>query len=285
MFNQGKVLLATDFSKAAEKLSNGLPELKNIGIKEVLILQVLETDIKTKTVEYAEEIDKRLLKKCKEKVENMGLEASIKVEEGEPADKIVSVANEENCNLILMGSHGGGVIKDVFLGSTTHDVIRKSNIPVLIEKYEELETKDLKPIVENKFEDILLPVDFSDSTTKLLDVMKKISTPSEKTTIVSIIESSNSMEKLKEKKNEVRTKLEEIKRELAANNMNCNCNIEVRNGDAAQNIIEIAEEKESNLIIISDRGQNSLKDLLIGSTAEQIARKSPIPVLLVPSNK
>ncbi|MFW6001264.1 MAG: universal stress protein, partial [Halanaerobium sp.] len=61
--------------------------------------------------------------------------------------------------------------------------------------------------------------------------------------------------------------------------------IEVRHGDPAKNIIDVAEEKDAGLIIMSTKGQSNLKELLIGSTAEKVAEKSPIAVLLVPTDK
>ncbi|MGM0502801.1 MAG: universal stress protein [Bacillota bacterium] len=285
MFNQGKVLLATDFSKTAEKLTDALVELKNLGIEEVLILQVLKADINSpQAVEYAKEADKKLLAKSRKKAEKIGLEVATKIELGDPAKQIVKVAEEENCDLILIGSHSGGIIKSILLGSTTHNVIRRSSVPVLIEKYEEINEGKLKAASEKKFNQILLPIDFSDSTNQVLDIIEKMNAPSEEITLISIIESSNSLEELDKRKSEVKSKLERVQEKLAANNIESDYDIEVKHGDPAVNIVEIAEEKESNLIIMPTRGQGSIKELLIGSTAEQVAKKSPIPVLLVPND-
>jgi nucleotide-binding universal stress UspA family protein len=74
-----------------------------------------------------------------------------------------------------------------------------------------------------------------------------------------------------------------IHKELTAENINSRCNIEVRHGSPAQNIIEVAEEKDAGLIIMSTKGSSNLKELLIGSTAEKVAENSPIPVLLLPA--
>ena len=278
-------MLATDFSKRGEKLTDSLVELKNVGIKEVVILQVLNVDFNIpQAIEYSKKADKKLLEESKEQAEEIGLTASIEIKIGKPDQQIVKTAEEENCDLILMGSHGGGRIKNILLGSTTHNVIRKTDIPVLIEKYEEIKEGDLTAVSNQKFDDILLPIDFSDSTNEVLDIVEKMTVPSEKITLISIIERSDSLEELQEKKEKVRSKLAQVQEKLTAEDIDSKYEIEVRQGEPADNIVAIAEEKENNLIIMPTRGQGSIKELLIGSTAEQVAKKSPIPVLLVPDS-
>ena len=54
------------------------------------------------------------------------------IKNGTPAEVIVETAQEQNCDLIVMGTRGQGVIADVFLGSTAKWVIKHSPIPVLV---------------------------------------------------------------------------------------------------------------------------------------------------------
>ena len=56
---------------------------------------------------------------------------NIRVEAGNPEDKIVQVAEEEGFDLIILGTYGHSAIEDAFLGSVAQDVIRKSSVPVL----------------------------------------------------------------------------------------------------------------------------------------------------------
>jgi nucleotide-binding universal stress UspA family protein len=56
----------------------------------------------------------------------------IVVEKGNPVEVILKVAEEKNCDLIVMGTHGGGTLADVVMGSTTRRVIRRSPRPVLV---------------------------------------------------------------------------------------------------------------------------------------------------------
>ena len=71
--------------------------------------------------------------KAQEDVENQDLSTDeILIESGVPADIIVQTAQNKNYDLIVMGTHGQGIIADVLVGSTAKWVLKHSLIPVLI---------------------------------------------------------------------------------------------------------------------------------------------------------
>jgi nucleotide-binding universal stress UspA family protein len=51
---------------------------------------------------------------------------------GNPVEEIIKNAEERNCELIVMGTHGLGTLADAMLGSTARRVIRRSKTPVLV---------------------------------------------------------------------------------------------------------------------------------------------------------
>lgn len=57
---------------------------------------------------------------------------SIEVCEGFPAEEILKKADNSNCDAIVMGTHGKGLISHAFLGSTTKRVLRRTRKPVFI---------------------------------------------------------------------------------------------------------------------------------------------------------
>ncbi|MFC1580440.1 universal stress protein [Thermodesulfobacteriota bacterium] len=57
---------------------------------------------------------------------------SIQVCEGYPAEEILGKVDELDCDAIIMGSHGKGIIRNTFLGSTTLKVLRRARKPVFI---------------------------------------------------------------------------------------------------------------------------------------------------------
>jgi len=56
----------------------------------------------------------------------------IVVEKGNPVEKIIAIATEKKCDLIVMGTHGRSTLADVVMGSTARRVIRRSELPVLV---------------------------------------------------------------------------------------------------------------------------------------------------------
>jgi len=77
--------------------------------------------------EYASE---RLAKFTSEHLANLGtVETAVLI--GRPADEIVAYADKQNATMIVMTTHGYSGVKHLILGSTTEDVLRKANCPVL----------------------------------------------------------------------------------------------------------------------------------------------------------
>src|ERR687886_469213 len=52
-------------------------------------------------------------------------------------------------------------------------------------------------------------------------------------------------------------------------------------GDAAAEIVRVAREREVDLIVIASHGRTGLGRMLFGSTAEEVVRHAPCPVLVV----
>ena len=61
----------------------------------------------------------------------------------------------------------------------------------------------------------------------------------------------------------------------------------VRTGKPFLEIVQAADEKKVDMIIISSHGHTGVEHILFGSTAEKVVRKAPCPVLAVrpPSSK
>jgi universal stress protein A len=55
----------------------------------------------------------------------------------------------------------------------------------------------------------------------------------------------------------------------------------VRVGRAWQEVIELAKENKTDLIVLATHGYTGLKHVLLGSVAEKIVRHAPCPVLTV----
>ena len=278
-----KVLLATDFSETAKKLINCLDELKGLGIDEVVLTHVINVHrSKIVNVEQLKESNMKKLEKVKEKIEAKGFKVKIKIPVGFPASEINKVARGENVALILIASHGEGFIKKVFLGSTTYDLIRQSKRPVLIEKYENIEG-EAQVACSRKFKKVLVPIDFSDCSKAAIEFLREIEENNfNEVILLNVIESSRSIDDLEKEKTRAEVKLKEIAKNLKKNNSVNNITVKVAEGAASNNIIDIARKEKVGLILMPRTGRGNIKELLLGSTSDRVAKESPVPVLLLP---
>jgi len=71
-------------------------------------------------------------KELKEDPECANRVESIEVCQGYPPEEILKKADEFNCDVIVMGTHGKGVIRHSFLGSAAQKVLRRVRKPVFI---------------------------------------------------------------------------------------------------------------------------------------------------------
>lgn len=58
--------------------------------------------------------------------------------------------------------------------------------------------------------------------------------------------------------------------------------LESRPGEAAQTIIEIAQEKKADAIVVGKRGAGRVAGVLLGSVSQKLVILSPVPLTVVP---
>jgi nucleotide-binding universal stress UspA family protein len=93
-------------------------------------------DLQQRMTHLHEEINKRLKayieKEMADNPEAADKVASVDVCKGYPANEIIQKADDLQCDLIVMGTHGKGVLSQAFFGSVAKKVLRRVRIPVFI---------------------------------------------------------------------------------------------------------------------------------------------------------
>jgi len=273
-----RVLVSIDFSQESKLLLGCIDEFKNYGMKEMILVHVVD-------IRSAGGNASSLVAPNKEKLDNIGnqfIKEGIKfksiVRIGFPAEEINDVAHQEHASMVLVGSHGGGFIKNLFLGSTAFDLLRITDTPLLIERFKQEE--ELSPYCRLKFPKVLIATDFSECSAILMDVVAENKNILTQIYLLHVIERSYSRDQFEKMKGQAENMLGEISDRI-------DDKIEVftgiRVGDAAKNIIEVAQEKEISLIMLSKKGHGGVKEILLGSTAQDVAvRSTKNPVLVIP---
>jgi nucleotide-binding universal stress UspA family protein len=129
-----KALFPTDFSETAEHALNYLGKIAADTKCPVTIMHVIEEKpADAETAKRLEADSRFLLESKRQRLESMGAtEVSADLASGESAKEILSRAKEGGFSIIVMGSHGKGLAKEVFLGSVSNEVARHAGIPVLL---------------------------------------------------------------------------------------------------------------------------------------------------------
>jgi len=60
---------------------------------------------------------------------------------------------------------------------------------------------------------------------------------------------------------------------------NLDLKLEIVEGHPAEMILETAHQKQSDMIVLAPRGHNRLRNAIFGSTAAEIVKQSPCPVI------
>ena len=141
-----KILYPTDFSDVAEKALRYIKKLKESGAREVVVLHVLDErgfdrlhqvmgEEKFEALKkYREEETQESLKKIAKELAEVGLKVTLRIETGIPVREILRVEKEEDVSALVIGSHGVSNLQELFLGSVSEKVIRRSLTPVFVIK-------------------------------------------------------------------------------------------------------------------------------------------------------
>jgi nucleotide-binding universal stress UspA family protein len=85
---------------------------------------------------------------------------------------------------------------------------------------------------------------------------------------------------IKRFKKKTEERLEKVKNELEEAGLYVSTAVDF--GIPSKVIINVALEEKADIIIMGARGSSALANMFLGSTAENVLKRSPIPVLVVP---
>ncbi len=150
MINLKRILVPTDFSESARHALLYGTSFAREYEGELILLHVVEN----LTVGYASDLfpvpmaevfdeisgyAKAELAKLGAEVKEKGVTVRELVVQGKPSAEIVRVAREETADMIVLGTHGKGMLDKALFGSTAERVIRRAPCPVLTVGLEEHE--------------------------------------------------------------------------------------------------------------------------------------------------
>jgi len=137
MYN--KILITLDNSPADKTILEHIQPLAKLTKAEIILVHVADGVVaqlqEQLNLQDSEEIqeDRAYLDQETKNLAAKGFNVrSILVQGIEPAKGILSVAQENHCDLIAMATHGHGPVKDLILGSVADKLRHQTSIPILM---------------------------------------------------------------------------------------------------------------------------------------------------------
>lgn len=144
-FNLNRILVPIDFSECSRKaLTYALSFARQFGAS-IELIYVVETPPPIPGLMDFPQPNVSAAKAAREKLAELTLDLdatvriSARTDLGIPHEEIIRAAEEQNIDLIILGTHGRSGLRRFFLGSTTDRVLRHAGCPVLVVREHEHE--------------------------------------------------------------------------------------------------------------------------------------------------
>ncbi|WLD15519.1 universal stress protein [Planctellipticum variicoloris] len=127
------ILFPTDFSANAERALDLLADIVAVAHSTVTVVHVREGDGDTPASEVALDADRQRLSEIAARLTASKAQAvNVVIRCGSPTAELLSISTLHAPSMIIMGSQGAGFIREVFLGSVSHNLVRHAPVPVLL---------------------------------------------------------------------------------------------------------------------------------------------------------
>ncbi|MEK7466061.1 MAG: universal stress protein [Planctomycetota bacterium] len=198
------------------------------------------------------------------------------LKEGLPADVILREARSRD--LIVMTTHGRSGLSRLVLGSVTEKVIRLSPVPVLVVRPRRGTLKASTAAAGRMFHDIVVPLDGSDLAREAVAPLATGLAHDTRLHLLTVIRTGAT----EDQANAAADWLAARAAALEARGLVAVTRL-VNNDSPAEGIAAYAEHNDCGLIVMSTHGAGGLREWMLGSVTDQMIRRGPVPVLVVPS--
>jgi nucleotide-binding universal stress UspA family protein len=277
-----KALVGVDISPAETSLLSCLPDLARWEIASVVLAHVIQVGY-GQGAGYGHEDDYRSwLESRAEPLRAAGLTVSVSVTaSGVPADELLAVARAEGADLVVVGSRSHNFLHEVFLGSVAKEVIRKSDLPVLIVRLEPTREGDAETcaaICSQALNKVLLAVDLSTQSRSAEDAAVRLAAKAGHIDFLTVLSNDATQNDRQAAESRHRDLIQQIE------DVGGNAGSRIEQGEPSETIARAGQEGYS-LIIVGKHGKNWIEGKIIGTTAANVCETARRPVLMVPLQK
>ncbi len=198
-----------------------------------------------------------------------GVEARVRLDEGDAAPRIVDALEREQPEIALLGTHARTGVEHLVLGSVAEEVMRATRVPVLVMRMPKAGARP-RPDVK-----VVVGIDF---TPESLEARRLAETLARAhgvgVSLVHVLAASAS----EEEKNRVTSLLEHAAKGMRLRGVDAVPLVTW--GDPATALIAETEGDPRNIIAVGTHGRGRVARWLLGSVAEPVMKRAPGAVLV-----
>jgi nucleotide-binding universal stress UspA family protein len=194
-----------------------------------------------------------------------------------PVDAVLDAAKRHRADLIIMGTHGRGGAKRIWLGSVVENVVRQAGVPVFVVRQKQHEFIDPSgPQNVPGLRIILCPVNLSQAARLSLEHATTLAQKFNARLLTACILEAGDSRGTAAAKQELSSWLGR------SDTTGCELEVLTRKGRAGERIVSLASETKADLIVLGAQHRSPSHTWRSGDTTEFVLRQAPVPVLVVP---
>jgi len=293
-----KILVPTDFSEASKKaVTYGLTLASQFNAGVIIAHVVPESSallyaFPTETFAIERDQEQQARREIAHLVPaeyTSQFDVQTIVKTGSIEAELLRIVDEGRVNLVVMGTHGRRYLGRWFLGSVTERMLRKIPVPLLTVSHVDTEQHTIGLVAVKR---ILYATDLDEpSNSGLKYAIEFARATRAKLTVTHIVDHMDRMlwgpaliARLQGERAKLLQELKERVNNLVAQVKPADVDIDavVIEGKPFEKLLEIADERSIDMILINLQSKTMFERAFLGSTAERVVRLARVPVLSIP---
>jgi nucleotide-binding universal stress UspA family protein len=288
MMKLQKIFCPTDFSPAAQAAEQQAGRLARTYGAELMLYHAVPThsgpgrgfgDLLQDYLAQAEAQVSNHFKRKAGELESAGIRVKCVVEKSVNAfTGIVAQALSFEADLMVLSTHAGGGVEQSFLGSISGKVLRHAPCSVMT-------VRPRAGLLESDApRRVLVPVDFSDGARRAVEVARALMGVEDTLVVLHVVHNpSINGDYAGDPIHlfDIDTNMpQKLASELDAWLGGQDCEIEVREGNVATSVLDVARQRDVDLLVMGTRGLTGIDYLMLGSVAEKVVCGATVPVVV-----
>ncbi|MCE5296267.1 MAG: universal stress protein [Euryarchaeota archaeon] len=268
-----KVLVPVDLGIQSGDQVDCVIGMKDYGMRQAVLYFAVNVGDQPTSEEQA------MLDALAAKMTNAGIDVKVVAEPGKPSTMILKAAKKEKVTLIAMSSVGKTKRQELVIGSVSLEVVRRTKVPVLVGRFSaDRQNEGCK--TRKLLDSVLISMDLGPGTKSLMQTFKDIdSVGCKKAVLFHVVQSAKYSVEDDLQFRQVKDTLAKWKDDHKGNS---ELDTHLHYGTPAYNILEAAREFDSTMIVMGNVGKGLFHSMTLGSVSDEVLRKSPVHVLIVP---